>query len=222
MKVEYLSYPYFKKFPIYGNPEVDLSIKHVKSQDRGDSANVFSFSMENHWGTHVDCPAHFFSEGQKIIDYSADFWIFNHPQVIHVELKAGQILSKDDFDNQINPDTDFLIFKSGWYEFRNSEDYSLKNPGLAPELGCWLRKTYPPIRAVGFDWVSISSFSNREIGRKAHKAFLDPDGEGNPILIVEDMDLSYSLNNLKQIIAAPLIIEGIDSAPCTIIGVFDD
>jgi hypothetical protein len=63
---------------------------------------------------------------------------------------------------------------------------------------------------------------NRELGRQAHRAFLNPESDGYPILIIEDMDLSANLNGLKQVWVAPLLVEGIDSAPYTIIGIFDD
>ena len=78
------------------------------------------------------------------------------------------------------------------------------------------------VQAIGMDWISVSSFENRELGRQAHRAFLNRDGEGHPVLIIEDMDLSADLNGLREVWVAPLLVEGIDSAPCTIIGIFDD
>ena len=81
---------------------------------------------------------------------------------------------------------------------RRENIYATNNPGLHPDLGRWFRVNYPEIRAVGMDWISISSFAHRETGREAHRAFLDPDGAGQPIVILEDMDLSSDLQNLKM------------------------
>jgi len=47
---------------------------------------------------------------------------------------------------------------------------------------------------------------------------LDVKGEGNPILLIEDMNLSTELNHLAEVWVAPLQIEEIDSAPCTVVG----
>ena len=57
-------------------------IEPVKSIQGGDSANVFRITMENHWGTHVDAPYHFFDDGRKITDYPPEFWVFKSPDTI--------------------------------------------------------------------------------------------------------------------------------------------
>ena len=47
---------------------------------------------------------------------------------------------------------------------------------------------------IGFDFISLSSYTHRNLGRKAHRAMLgkmDISGvQLDPILIIEDMDLS--------------------------------
>ena len=86
------------------------------------------------------------------------------------------------------------------------------------ELALWLRQDFPAVRAIGMDWISVSSYESRELGRQAHRAFLNPDGEGSPVLIIEDMNLSKNLKNLAEVLVVPILIETIDSAPCTVIG----
>jgi kynurenine formamidase len=73
-------------------------------------------------------------------------------------------------------------------------------------------------RAIGVDFVSSSSISHRDDGRAAHRAFLAPNDPGEPILLIEDMDLSADLSQLMRVVVAPLRVEGMDSACCTIIG----
>ena len=41
-------------------------------------------------------------------------------------------------------------------------------------------------------------------------------------MLIEHMDLSTDLQNLKEVWVAPLLIEGVDSAPCTVVGIIDD
>ena len=221
MESRYLSYPLIASMPVYGG-NADLGLKPVKSIVKGDSANTWRFCLENHWGTHVDCPNHFFTKGQKPVDYPPDFWVFRRPQIIQIQASPGQIITQENFPSDLDSETDLLLFQSGWWKFRGDDVYTKHNPGLHPDVGTWLRAHFPAVRAVGMDWISISSFEHRDIGRDAHRAFLDPDGEGHPILIIEDMNLSGDLSNLKQVWVAPLRIEGIDSASCTVVGFLDE
>jgi kynurenine formamidase len=221
-RIEYLSYPLEQNNPVYGKPDQPMTINPVKSIESGDSCNVYSFAMENHWGTHVDGPAHFFSNAPGIADYPAEFWLFSNPQVINIEVKAGQIISPVDLLEIVAETTDLLILKTGWYKYRKNSCYCLENPGISPELGTLLRKKRKNIRAIGFDFISLSSYVNRMIGRQAHQVFLNPDSEGNPILIIEDMCLGADLKGLKEVWVAPLRLSSADSSPCTVIGVFND
>ncbi|MBF0542426.1 MAG: cyclase family protein [Nitrospirae bacterium] len=200
--------------PVYGSHNVTLELVQLKVIEKGDSCQVFKLEFENHWGTHIDCPAHFFLDGKKVTDYPPEFWHFKSPQLISVQLEQGQILTNL---YEINNNTDLLLIQTGWSKFRGTDIYSTKNPGLSPELGLLLRNNYPNLRAIGLDLISISSYTNRDLGRAAHQAFLDPNGIGHPILLIEDMLLPLDINSYKEIIALPLIVEEIDSSPCTII-----
>lgn len=180
---------------------------------------VSRLTIENHWGTHVDGIAHFFKGGQPISEYPADFWIFQSPHVVSLSLQEGQIVSADDVCAHLPGTTDLVLLRSGWSQHRNQEQYAMRGPGLSADLGKTLRKEFPKVRAIGMDWVSASSFLHRETGREAHRAFLDPAAGGHPILLVEDMDLSGLTGKLQQVMIFPLRFEGIDSAPCTAVGV---
>ena len=69
--------------------------------------------------------------------------------------------------------TDLLLIKTGFAIFRNSNDplerekYVSQGPGISPEIGNWLRK-FRNVRAIGFDFISLTSYQHREIGRRAH------------------------------------------------------
>ncbi|BCB96313.1 metal-dependent hydrolase [Dissulfurispira thermophila] len=217
----YLSYILTNELPVYGGM-TSLNIDAVKSISYGDLANVYSFTMQNHWGTHVDCPAHFFENGKNVTDYSPEFWFFKNPQVVEISLKPSELLYCNTWIKQIDCSTDILILRSGWYKLRDNKQYYKENPGIHPEVGYFLRKNYPQIRAIGIDWISISPFQNRDIGREAHRAFLNPNGMNKPILLIEDMNLSSNLMGIKEVWVMPLRVETIDSAPCTVIGVIKD
>ena len=70
------------------------------------------------------------------------------------------------------------------------------------------------MKVIGFDFISISSFSNREMGRIAHRKFLVE----NEILVIEDMSLIEASNKIEKVYCFPLLINGIDGCPVTVIG----
>jgi len=113
MKYRFLSHILASPLPTYGG-QGSVMIEPVKSIQGGDSANVFRITIENHWGTHVDAPYHFFDDGKKIADYLPEFWIFKSPMTIKVDLKPSEVLSSGDWLNAITPGTDILLFQSGW------------------------------------------------------------------------------------------------------------
>lgn len=203
---------------MYGNSYAEVEIAPVKSIGKGDACNVSRFAMENHWGTHLDCPAHFFPHGRGVADYAAGDWFFSYPHVVLAELTENQLIGPDAI-GAVPAGTDLLLIRSGFSRFRGTEAYSCRNPGFRPETGIWLREKHPSVRCVGFDFVSLSPYQHREVGREAHRAFLDPDGPNSPILIIEDMDLSGDLSGLDSVWVVPLLLEGLDSAPCTVMGV---
>jgi len=217
MQFNYLSYPITKSMPVYGG-SAGPEFTPLKAIDKGDSCNTWRFCLENHWGTHVDGPNHFFTNGRKIMDYPADFWIFDNPQVLDVRLEPGELLRWSVISPKVDKNADLLFIKSKWGQSRGLDLYWKENPGIHADVGIGLRNLKTSIRAIGIDWISVSSFVHREEGRKTHRAFLDPSEEGEPVLLIEDMDLSADLTRLSRVFVAPLMVENIDSAPCTIVG----
>jgi len=220
MKYRYLSYPLSQGMPVYTD-KADLAIKAKRSISAGDSANVYSFTIESHWGTHIDAPRHFFDNGKSIEDYPCSAWVFVSPQVINTPLNPAEILMTGKWMQKINPLCDILIFRSGWPALRKNRKYVDQNPGIHPEVAVYLRKNLRNLRAIGIDWLSISSTRNRELGRQAHRAFLNPKSKGRPLLLVEDMRIPAKIFGLRRIIISPIVVCGVDSAPCTVIGEFD-
>jgi len=117
---------------------------------------------------------------------------------------------------------DILLLKTGFWRwrYRNKGIYRLENPGVSPEVADYIRSKFENIRCVGIDSISVSSYANRGLGRKTHQIFLkDNEYRGDPVFLLEDLNLSSRyLDRLKTIFICPLMIENIDSAPCTVIG----
>lgn len=217
---KWLSYPVTTNDPVYGGCGCGLIVSRLKSMKMGDVCNQTQWHINSHYGTHVDSPKHFFENGLTVDSYEPSFWIFNVVDVVFLkECYDCEIVMVEHVIPYLKNNTEMVLIKTGQGAKRNSIQYWKDNIGISPELGKKLRADYPSVRAVGIDTISISSWRNRELGRASHKAFLDPEGLNNPIIIIEDMDLS-DLNDktiINRIIVLPLRVKDGDGSPCSII-----
>lgn len=210
----YLSYFMNDQTPLYGGGK-GIHISADRSIPDGDTANTKNLKFQNHSGTHIDFPNHFFNEGLKSENYAASFWVFKKPHLINRMSETDEIVNfREEELASIPGDVDFLIFKSGFGTYRSEQKYWMNNPGFSPDLGKILKSRFPSLKVLGMDFISLTSYQNRELGREAHRQFL---GGDNPILLVEDMDLSSLTATPQAITCLPLMIEGLDGSPVTII-----
>jgi len=218
----YLSYILDKDTPTYGNRNrFDLEKKSDIS--KGDVANDTSISTTVHIGTHIDMPYHFYENGQTIEKFDADFWFFK--RVLFIEIEPDRYIIKDELFKKLDSVKDIgyeiLVVKTGICHRRDSQEFWAENYGFHPDIADYLRENFLKIRVIGFDSISVSSLTDRMLGREAHRRFLDPK---QPILLLEDMDLRILNKNstIKELIVSPLRITKCDGLPCTIFGVVDD
>jgi arylformamidase len=213
----YLSYPLNTDTPAYGGGS-GFRVHPDKNMDQGDSCNTSQWIMSNHIGTHIDFPRHFSARGKTLDDYDPGFFIFTRVFIVDLSTASpGLIITPDHLDvNEAPSDTELLVIKTGFGIYRGQDDYSRNNPGFHPDLADHLRRNLPALRVLGFDSISLSSFANRDLGRQAHKAFIDHD---KPILPLEDMNLEQinSSRNIEMLIIAPLRVSFADGAPCTVL-----
>ena len=210
-----LSYNISENTPLYGNGK-GISITSDKEISKGDSCNTLNIAFPNHTGTHIDLPCHFDQNGISLSDYPPNFWEFNQVELVDLsnKIKECELISSDKFLKITNPKIDLLLIKTGFWKYRGTDKYTLTPPGISSELAGYLRGKFPKLRCIGLDIISISSYSHRDEGRKAHHAFLNP-AEGEPILLIEDMKLDV-FNLISKVIVAPLRIEKADGTPCTV------
>jgi kynurenine formamidase len=222
MKWMFLSYPLSIDTPAFGGGK-GIRIQALKQMESGDSCNTSFWCLPNHLGTHLDFPKHFIQNGKNCSDYNADFFVFNHSWIIDLgNVKPGEIISAEQLkDFYIPHEIELLIIRTGFCKNRDKDVYWQNNPGVSPQLADFLKDSFPDLRVFGFDSISLTSFTHRQTGRKAHKRFLE--GE-RPLLLLEDMDLNnVSKDSLfKQIIIAPLQIAKADAAPCTVLALVDN
>lgn len=202
--------------PSYGNRD-RLHIEETSEISKGDSANSSRWTFEtNHLGTHIDMPKHFFVDGQTLTDFPLDFWFSNKVQLIDIPCVSAKLIELEIIIDNIDYSTEVLLIRTGFERYRGTAKYWNDNPGLSASFGLWLRKNRPNIKTVGFDFISLTSWKYREEGKKAHHAFLNPEGIGNPICIVEDMALKNSNEQIKELIISPIMMSNSNGAPVTI------
>lgn len=210
-----LSHPLSVQTPVYGGGD-GLRITRITSISSGDTANSVHLLLPNHLGTHVDLPHHFFDSGQTLDDYTPADWVFESPALIQVEIESGDLVQRHHLEEHLSADADLVLISTGHGRSRGARAYWEGGPGLAPELGHWLREARPSVRAVGMDMISVTTRLRRDAGRAAHRAFLDPQGHGRPIRLIEDMRLQDCPPDLDWVLVAPLPLAGADGAPVTV------
>lgn len=224
MKSIFLSHILSNNSPTYGNSGL-VKISKCSDIKSGDSCNKSELHIDSHVGTHIDAPYHFDRKGFSIEEYDSSFWICINPYVINYQAKPKEIINIDNLKPKllgIPSNTDILIIKTNFGQFRSidPEKYIFSGPGIDPNLGSYLRKN-TNIKMIGFDFISLSSYSNRALGRKSHIAFLSKLSKAktlDPILLIEDMDLTNLSNTPSQIIVSPIRFKVSDGAPVTVIG----
>ncbi len=217
-----LSYYIDNDSPYYigtGKPQITPNNQIVK----GDDYNTYSIKVENHCGTHVDAPKHFISSGRGISEYGIEDLIFENPLIIESPKGPGELIGVDDLKNSDLDGADCLFFKTGFGRYREEDrnKYLTQNPGISPETILWLRENHQTIKCIGIDTISISRYDDDLIAKETHiTAFEKNVNWGNPLLLIEDMKLHFKLLddlNLTRVTVVPWQINGIDSAPCTVI-----
>jgi len=182
---------------------------------QGKSSNSASWTLNNHCGTHVDVPYHFSDSGKKLNEFAAEDWVFKRPHLVDYRASDHELIEPSTWIESVPVDTDLLLIRTNFEIYRASERYWSSNPGLSLDVARWLRTHRPTVRAVGFDFISLTAFTRREQGRAAHREFLCPNA-GAAILLIEDLSLKSCPHNLKKVVIAPLLIEGADGAPVTV------
>lgn len=213
----YLSHLLSNSTPAYGGSKTDIKISTQSCIEHGDGSNSLRLELKNHMGTHIDLPRHFVPDGKVLNDYPASFWIFKKIQLLELPCEKGHIITIKDLEGKINSGIDCLLIRSGFEKLRSEEVYWKENPGFDKDIGHYLRKNYPAIKVIGFDFISLTSYTNRPLGREAHRGFLGQFENYEPILIMEDMKLSELTKNPIELIIAPLMVDQADGCPVTVL-----
>lgn len=203
-----------------------MRIEPFESMQKGDRLNTYNVTLFNHFGTHMDGPNHFNGQGRQLYELELSTFIFEKPLLVDIPKGRGELVEPEElmrFDEAIRA-ADLLLVRSGFSAMRASDNraYSEEGPAISVRAAELIVERYQNLKAVGMDWISLSSPLHLEDGIRAHQIMLGKTG-AEPVLIIEDIDLSgLDPDTLETVFALPLFIEGIDSAPVTILAKIRD
>jgi len=207
-----------KKTPTYGNRNIFL-IQEVKKSDSKQKSAGCKIQFHNHTGTHIDFPSHFIKNGKNLSSYKKNFFLFKKILLTKINIpEKSYLIDNNDFKKiKIkNKNIDFILIKTNYGKLRtkNRNKFIFDGPGIKSEVALYLKKKFPNLKCIGFDFISLSSFRHSMEGKKSHIEFLKKN-----ILIIEDMNLEKVKENMsiKELFCIPLPVKGIDGSPCNII-----
>lgn len=214
-----LSYFLSQNSPVH--PELEKpQIIPKNSISNGDDYNTSIIIAENHCGTHVDAPAHFIDNSRRIADYSPEDLIFHKPFYFHCPKKPDELITKADVSKIKNKEYDCILIGTDFSKYRDQQEYLINNPGMSPEAISYMRSSFPNLKCLGIDTISMSRYGRPDEAKEVHlTGFIERRGYFNPLIFLEDLNLSPLSrdNRIESIIVVPWQIADIDSAPCTVL-----
>jgi len=207
-----LSYPFTETTP-HAPDGAPVKISAHARMARGDMSNSSVVSFWNHAGTHVDGPSHMVKDAPPLCSFGIDRFIYERPLLVDVPKSDSELVMPADLKAA---DCDLLLLRTGYSRCRNELRYRDKSPGLSAAVAEFIVENFPLLKALGIDSISIAAPEHLGEGIEAHRILFKNRGRP-PILLIEDLDLRSVNNPIKKVYALPLLVEGIDSAPCTVV-----
>ena len=174
------------------------------SQSKGELANVHTYEMGSHTGTHVDFPRHFINKGRSLKDIPLGHFI-GKAYVTDVS-RVEDLIMVEDLRNLSEPVLPKILLKT-----RNSEKGYLERKrffhnyvSLGLEAAKYLVKK--GVQTIGIDYLSIEAYGTRD--HAVHRYLL-----GQGISIIEGLDLRKVAPGKYFFICLPLNIPSAEGSP---------
>jgi arylformamidase len=215
-----LSYNLNSKAPGWpGNPTLKIEPHSLISE--GKICNEYKLMLFNHFGSHMDGPKHFNDNGPRLGELPLETFIYEKPLLVDIPKTFRELVTVEDllpFEQQLK-EADLLLIRSGFSENRTKEPsrYASEGPGMSAASCQYLMDHFPSLKAIAMDWISLASFAHMDEGVLAHQYLLGKFHD-HFICIIEDLNFAeLEASKLKKVISLPLFVEGIDSAPVTVL-----
>lgn len=202
-----------------GNPTLEVH-RHT-SMDAGDIVNHTIFTLFSHFGTHLDAPLHWQQAGASVTELPLEDFIYEAPVVVDIPKGPTEFITAAEIrahEAEI-AGKDCLLIRTGFSTYRTSdpEVYSSQGPAVHPDAARYVVDTFPTLKAIGTDCISIASPAMIDQAIETHRVLCGYYDSQKSIVILEDFSLEFDLSNLKRVYALPLFLKGADGSPCTIV-----
>jgi len=211
-------------FPEYPGHPPSLTFEPLYDYAKGNACQTHMLHMYNHAATHIDGPRHFNPTGIRLREVPLETFFFETPALIDIPKGDSEPVTADELEAQARAiaNADLLLIRAGWTSIRAEDPvrYAQRSPAISEAAAKYLVAQFPRLRAVGVDFISIAAPVKGKVGDgiRAHQALLGVGRDDRRyVLIIEDMNLPADLLVPKRVIALPMFIPGVDSAPCTVV-----
>ncbi|HIU02874.1 MAG TPA: cyclase family protein [Candidatus Onthocola gallistercoris] len=183
--------------------------------------NTFRVEVFNHFGTHMDGPNHFNPTGKQLWQMPLETFISESPLLLDIPKGEGEMVKPEDLEpySEKISRADMLFIRSGFEKMRTEDNacYANRGPCVSADAAKLIVEKWQNLKAIAMDWISLASPLHPEEGTKAHQQLLGFYGN-DPVLIIEDVSLAgIKAEKLEKVFVLPIFVEGIDSAPVTIL-----
>lgn len=175
----------------------------------------------------MDGPYHFNPDGPRLMELPMGYFCFDRVAVADVPKGPGEGIVSEDlkpYERAIRA-VNLLLLKTGHCKIRDTQPRVYESQGayLTPEVCQYLVETFPDLKVIGLDFLSVGTPAN-QLSKQAHRILFGYHN-GKYIPAIEDMDLRPLFEtemSLKSVIVAPLRLGRVDSSQVTVIGEFQE
>ncbi|NOW82186.1 kynurenine formamidase [Clostridium beijerinckii] len=215
MKVIDLTHTISENMPVY--PGTEKPKLEVASTYEKDGFKETLLTMFSHTGTHMDSPAHLFSQRTTLDSFSAEQFVGKGIVVDCSNLKEGQKITMKYIETvKEKADTaQYILFYTGWDKYWGTDAYFGNYPYITEEVAEYLIKSKK--KGVGIDVIGIDPIKDENL--TIHKKlFAETD-----IVVIENLtSLDKVVNDIFTFCALPIKFKDSDGAPVRAIAILED
>lgn len=215
MKVIDLTHTISENMPVYPGtekPKLEVASTYEKDGFKETLINMFS-----HTGTHMDSPAHLFSQRTTLDSFSAEQFVGKGIVVDCSNLKEGQKITMKYIETvKEKADTaQYILFYTGWDKYWGTDTYFGNYPYITEEVAEYLINSKK--KGVGIDVIGIDPIKDENL--TIHKKlFAETD-----IVVIENLtSLDKVGNDIFTFCALPIKFKDSDGAPVRAIAILED
>ena len=171
--------------------------------------------MDSHNGTHMDAPAHVREDGITLDKFGADKFVGKAIVVDCSDLSEGDTIDISYINKYkgVIEDAEFVLFKTGWDKYWDTEKYYGKFPVISEEVADYLISSNK--KGIGLDVISIEAIESEDLPMH-HKVLK------NNLVIIENLcNLDQIGSDLFTFCSLPLKFINSDGASVRAVAILD-